>query len=127
MRPQPLIAVRDIEASSRWYQSLLKCERGHGGAEYERLMLDGELVMQLHHWDAHEHPYMGDPTAKPYGNGVLLRFEVEDFDACVTRARDLKAKILEEPHDNPSANHRECWIRDPDGYVVVVSSPYGFV
>ena len=95
MRPQPLIAVRDVEASSRWYQSLLRCESGHGGPEYERLMFDGELVMQLHHWDAHEHSYMGDPTAKPYGNGVLLWFEVDDFDACVTQARELKAKILE--------------------------------
>ncbi len=54
-------------------------------------MFDGELVMPLYHWDAHEHPYMGDPTAKPYGNGVLLWFEVEDFDACVTLARDLNA------------------------------------
>jgi catechol 2,3-dioxygenase-like lactoylglutathione lyase family enzyme len=31
MRVQPLIAVRDVEASSRWYQSLLGCKSGHGG------------------------------------------------------------------------------------------------
>ena len=70
---------------------------------------------------------MGDPAAKPYGNGVLLWFEVADFDACVERARTLNAKILEEPHVNPSARHREVWIQDPDGYVVVLSSPYGSV
>jgi len=28
-------------------------------------------------------------------------------------------------HVNPLAHHRELWLRDPEGYVVVVSSPYG--
>jgi hypothetical protein len=31
MRVPPLIAVRDVEASSRWYQELL-CASGHGGS-----------------------------------------------------------------------------------------------
>jgi hypothetical protein len=31
MRPQPLIAVTDVEASSRWYQRLLGCQSAHGG------------------------------------------------------------------------------------------------
>lgn len=26
MRPQPLICVRDVEASSRWYQRLRNCQ-----------------------------------------------------------------------------------------------------
>jgi hypothetical protein len=46
--PQPLIAVRDVEASSRWYQRLLGLESGHGGPHYERLLADGVLVLQLH-------------------------------------------------------------------------------
>ena len=35
---QPMIAVRDVAASSRGYQELLGCASGHGGAEYERLV-----------------------------------------------------------------------------------------
>jgi hypothetical protein len=31
MRPQPLICVTDVEASSRWYQRLLGCLGAHGG------------------------------------------------------------------------------------------------
>ena len=38
MQPQPLIAVRDVPASSRWYQQLLGCASGHGGHEYEQLV-----------------------------------------------------------------------------------------
>lgn len=32
MRPQPLIAVSDVEASSRWYQKVLGCIGDHGGS-----------------------------------------------------------------------------------------------
>ena len=127
MRSQPLIAVHDVEASSNWYQRLLNCQSGHGGTEYERLVAEDELILQIHHWDAHEHPHMGDPRSKPYGNGVLLWFETQEFDAAIKRARELKAEILEEPYVNPNAQHRECWIRDPDGYVVVLASCYGDV
>lgn len=128
MRPQPLIAVADVEASSRWYRELLGCRSVHGGREYERLVdADDALVLQLHAWDAHEHPHLGDPAVAGRGNGVLLWFQVDDFDAAVTRATALGATICEGPHTNPNAHHREIWIRDPDGYVVVLASPYGDV
>ena len=126
MRAQPLIAVRDVEASSRWYQELLGCKSGHGGDEYERIVKDDELLLQLHHWDLKEHRYLGDPDL-PYGNGVLLWFRVDDFDAAVARARRLEAQVLEEPHVNPNAQHREIWLRDSDGYVVVLASGHGDV
>ena len=48
MRPQPLIAVSDVEASSRWYQQLLGCRSAHGGTEYERLISGDALILQLH-------------------------------------------------------------------------------
>ena len=125
MQSQPLIAVQDVEASSLWYQRLLACTSGHGGQEYERLVNEGELILQLHHWDAHEHPHMGDPHVRPCGNGVLLWFQVDDFDAAIERARKLDAEILEQPSINGNANHRECWLHDPDGYVVVLASSHG--
>ncbi len=125
LRPQPLIAVRDVEASSRFYQCLLDCESGHGGREYERLVSDGELVLQLHDAStAHHHGTIGDPTL-PYGNGVLLWFTLEAFDAAVARVGELRAEIVHEPHVNPNARQRECWLLDPDGYTVVLAGPPG--
>jgi len=86
VKPQPLIAVRDVEATSRWYQRL-GCESGHGGAEYDQLVdPTGNLILQLHAWEAHEHPHMGDPAIRPYGNGVLVWFQVDDFDPAIERA-----------------------------------------
>jgi predicted enzyme related to lactoylglutathione lyase len=130
-RPQPLLAVRDVEASSRWYQKLLGLTSDHGGPEYERLLAGGTLVLQLHRTDVeHHHGPVIAAADQPVGNGVLLWFgEVSDFDAVVERAADLQATVVREPHRNPPAgngpSHREVWIRDPDGYVVVVSSPDG--
>jgi len=130
MRPQPLICVRDVEASSRWYQQLLGCESGHGGPEYERLVSDGWLILQLHRWDvAHHHGPIGDPKLVP-GNGVLLWFEVDDFDAAAARASELGAEVVLPRHRNPpegerGPNHWEVWLRDPDGYTVVLASPDG--
>ncbi len=132
MRPQPLIAVSDVEASSHWYQRLLGCQSAHGGREYERLTANGELVLQLHAWAAeHHHGAIGDPDAQPHGNGVLLWFEVNDFDAAAQRARELEAEIVLPSHRNPPEGepggpaHREIWLRDPNGYTVVLASPDG--
>jgi catechol 2,3-dioxygenase-like lactoylglutathione lyase family enzyme len=134
MRAQPMIECRDVEASSRFYQRLLGCKSGHGGPEYERLVdprlhhsqwgTDG-LILQLHSWDVdHHHGHPGDPS-QPVGNGVQLWFEVDDFDAAVQRAKKLKARVILDVHVNPNAGHRELWIADPDGYVVVVASQQG--
>lgn len=125
MDPQPLIVVRDVIASSRWYRSLLDCDSGHGGSEYERLMYKGKLIMQLHCWDAHEHPHLGSEALKSYGNGVLLWFQTNEIDAAIQRAKTLKATFLAEPKVNRSANHREFWLHDPDDYVVVIAGSYG--
>ena len=128
-RAQPLVAVRDVRASTRWYGTLLGAERIPAGSDhdhlYGRLYCDGALVLQLHAWDEEDHPNLVDAGAAPHGHGVLLWFEVDDFDAAVARARALRAEIIEEPHVNPAPRHREIWLRDADGYVVVLASPDG--
>jgi hypothetical protein len=83
------------------------------------------MILQIHHWDAHDHPHMGNQDLKPYGNGVILWFQTDDFHGVVERAKILNAKVLEMPKVNPNANHREFWLRDPDGYVVVIAGRYG--
>jgi catechol 2,3-dioxygenase-like lactoylglutathione lyase family enzyme len=131
MRAQPLIAVTDVEASSRWYQRLLGLRSNHGGTEYEQLVANGEIVLQLHSFAVeHHHGRIGNPDDKPYGNGVLLWFEVDDFDGVMQRMFEMGVEIVLPRHRNPpegsgGPNHWECWIRDPNGYVVVVASPYG--
>jgi catechol 2,3-dioxygenase-like lactoylglutathione lyase family enzyme len=60
----------------------------------------------------------------PRGNGVAVWFEADDFDAVVTRARAAGATVQTDVHNNPNAGHREIWLRDPDGYLVVIAEAY---
>lgn len=125
---QPLIAVRNVRVSSRWYAALLGADSlpDHSHRDfYDRISCSGQLVLQLHAWDEEDHPNLVDADAAPLAHGVVLWFQVDDFDSAVERARGLGAEIVQEPHINPAPQHREIWLRDPDGYVVVLASPDG--
>ena len=125
---QPLIAVRNVRASSLWYAELLQSdslpEHEHRNL-CDRISCTGSLLLQLHAWDEEEHPNLVNADLAPPGHGVLLWFQVDDFDSAVVRARRLGAEIIDGPRINPAPRHREIWLRDPDGYVVVLASPDG--
>jgi extradiol dioxygenase family protein len=128
VKSQPLIAVHDVRASSRWYCALLDAEalpEHEHRNNYDRVLCGGELVLQLHAWDIEDHPNLVDPEAGPHGHGTLIWFEVKAFDDVVCRARQMGADCVLEPFVNPAPAHREMWLRDPDGYVVVIASPDG--
>jgi len=127
---QPLIAVRDVRASSRWYGTLFAANSlpDHRHRDlYDRVFSSGRLILQLHAWDEEHHPNLVNANAAPPGHGVLLWFQVTDFDSTVDRARELRAEIILEAQVNPAPQHREIWLRDPDGYVLVIASPDGEV
>jgi hypothetical protein len=125
---QPLIAVCNVRASSRWYRELLAAdslpEHSHRDI-YDRISQFGQLLLQLHAWDAEDHPNLVNAAAAPLAHGVVLWFQVEDFDSVMERVSRLSAEIVEGPFVNPAPQHREVWIRDPDGFVVVIASPDG--
>lgn len=89
---------------------------------WSQLMADGEIVLQLHH-DGPDDDHAALVSDGPRGNGVLVWFEVDDFDSAVARAHGLNAVIEREPAINPNAKQPELWLRDPDGYVVVIAGP----
>jgi catechol 2,3-dioxygenase-like lactoylglutathione lyase family enzyme len=118
-----MVVVRDVPASRRFYLQALDAESGHGGDEYEQIVSDGEILLQLHRIDVEDHHGpLADPD-QPLGNGVLLWFEVADFDATVERVRASGAQVVTDVHTNPNARQQEIWVRDPDGYLVVFAGP----
>ena len=128
VRPQPLIAVKDVRASSRWYRELLGLDSlpDHKHRDvYDRMLRAGQLILQLHAWDEEDHPNLTNRDEVRPGHGVVLWFEVDNFDEILANARALQAEVILEPHVNPRPQHRELWLRDPDGYVVVIASPDG--
>jgi len=108
---------------TRWYQSLFgRPETSPAHSNWGQILdSDGTVLICLHQWGAHEHPSLTSPEAATPGNGLLLFFRVDDFDAALERAQALLARLGEEPHVNPSTRTREFSLRDPDGYYVSIS------
>jgi hypothetical protein len=63
IRTEPIIAVHNVEASSKWYQSLLDCKNTHtNGKIFDQLVdTDGTILLGLHHWGNHNHPSLMSP------------------------------------------------------------------
>ena len=55
------------------------------------------------------------------GNGFLLWFEVAEFAHTVAQVREADATVVRDVH--PNAGQQEIWVRDPDGYLVVLAGP----
>ena len=118
----PMLVVRNVPASSKWYQGLLELTSAHGGDEFEMLADDeGKLQLFLHHREFSEHPGISDPGEGVPGRGVLLYVSVPDVQACFQRAEEMRASTVDEPHANPKAQGVEFTVKDPDGYAITVS------
>src|SRR5262245_25885035 len=102
---QPLIAVGNVRASSRWYAKLLGAdplpEHSHRDV-YDRISCSGQLLLQLHAWDE-DHPNLVNADAAPPGHGILLWFQVDDFDLVVERARALGCRDYRRTSHQPAA------------------------
>jgi catechol 2,3-dioxygenase-like lactoylglutathione lyase family enzyme len=119
-----IIGVDDVAASFAWYLSLLgrpeeRPVHDHFGQIRDA---DGTVLLCLHQWGAHDHPSLTSPARAAPGNGLLLFFRVDDFDAALARAGVLAARLDEDPHVNPNTGTWEFSLRDPDGYHVTVSA-----
>lgn len=80
IRIDPIIAVKDVEASSKWYQQVFGFRRAHGENEEFAVLVseNDEILLCLHKWGAHEHPTMTNPNIAS-GNGLILYFRTENI------------------------------------------------
>lgn len=127
IQAQPLIAVENVILSSNWYSTLLGAQPlgktfqdTHGGT-YNRLMDGDNVILQLHSWDDENHPNLTNREKASVGHGMLLWFQVEDFPMTLQRIELLDAEILKPGAPNPNSGLTEIWLRDPDGYVIVIA------
>jgi len=125
-RTWPIIAVDDVQHSSRWYRQLLGCTNNHPGKDtFDQLLdADGTVLLCLHAWDGpegHAHPPFVSRTGSTPGHGLMLYLCVDDFAETLARARAMEAPLAEEPHKNPHAHATEFSLYDPDGYFITIS------
>jgi catechol 2,3-dioxygenase-like lactoylglutathione lyase family enzyme len=117
----PIIAVKDVEASSKWYEELFGFKRAHGGSGmFAVLKSKDEIVLCLHAWKSHEHPTMADPEITA-GNGLILYFRADNLKSIRKMAEKYGVEVEEDIHLNKNSNKNEFSLRDPDGYYLTIT------
>lgn len=117
----PIIAVKDVEASSRWYQTIFGCRSMHGGKEFDILVSENDdVLICLHKWEAHGHPTMTNPKITP-GNGLILYFRTNRMKQIRENVAKSGSAIEEDIHLNPNSTKMEFSLRDPDGYYLTIT------
>ncbi len=120
-RLDPIIAVKNIEASSKWYEKIFGLRKEHGGDHFSVLISeDNEITICLHKWNEDNHPTMMNP-AIACGNGLLLYFRTDNMNRIYQRVLEAGSVIEEDIHLNPNSLKKEFSFRDPDGYYLTVS------
>ena len=119
-----IIGVNDVPVSFKWYQTLFGQPQTPPAHSYFGQLhdADGTVLLCLHAWGAHEHPTLTSREQATPGNGLILFFRVDDFDAALQRARTLVTQLEEEPNVNSNTGTMEFALRDPDGYYVMISA-----
>ena len=121
MKLDPIIAVKDVEISSAWYQKVFGCKSMHGGKEFDILVdQDHEVLICLHRWGDHQHPTMIDSDLTP-GNGLILYFRTEKMEGIKQNAEKAGTRLEEDIHLNLNSRRREFSLRDPDGYYLTIT------
>ncbi|MDQ8747655.1 glyoxalase [Elizabethkingia miricola] len=120
VRTETIIAVKNVSASSAFYQKLLECSSAHGGETFEILKDDNTVILCLHKWGEHEHPTMID-AEKENGNGLILFFRVSNINRILENAKNMHASIEKEIHYNENSLKNQFILRDPDNYYLIIS------
>jgi predicted enzyme related to lactoylglutathione lyase len=121
MKLDPIIAVKDIEASVKWYEQIFGFKKAHGGKDFAVLINENdEIILCLHKWGEHQHPSLTDQNTAT-GNGLLLYFRTDNMEAIRKNVEAMGYIIEEEIHLNPNSLKKEFLLRDQDGYYLTVT------
>jgi len=117
----PIIAVKDVNASAKWYQNIFGFKRQHGGDEFAVMVTeDDEIALCLHKWGEHDHPTMINYNIPP-GNGLILYFKTDNLDVIRNNLSKLNYPVEEEIHMNPNSTKKEFSLRDLDEYYLTIT------
>ena len=118
----PIIAVKNVEASAKWYQQVFGFKRAHGESDRFAVLVSEqeEVMLCLHSWGDHDHPTMTNPAIAP-GNGLILYFRTSDINVIRQNIEKMNAQMEEEEHINPNSLKKEFSLRDLDGYYLTIT------
>ncbi|WP_321422183.1 VOC family protein [uncultured Methanobacterium sp.] len=125
----PLITVRDIDKSRKFYEDVLKqeVEMDHGA---NVAFKDGFAIHDAEHYKE----LLGDSPANDNGNKNVnvdkkfmeLYFESEEMDSVQEKLESLNCRFVHRIRVQPWGQ-RVMRFYDPDGYIIEVGEPLEFV
>ncbi len=117
----PIIAVKDVELSVKWYKQIFGFKKLHGGDNFAVLATENnEIILCLHKWGNHEHPSLTNQN-KGAGNGLMLYFRTDNMENIKKKIDEFGDVVVEEVHLNPNSLKREFSLKDIDGYYLTVT------
>jgi catechol 2,3-dioxygenase-like lactoylglutathione lyase family enzyme len=119
----PMLIVRDVEASLRFYRDVLQLE-GDGASPYAEFTTSGSstlVVLDGRFWGAVGGPSL-DATSTAPRDGVVLAIKVPVVDQEYDRLVRSGLSIHSSPTDRPQMGLRNLILRDPDGNIVELYS-----
>lgn len=120
-RLDPIIAVKNVEESAKWYCHIFGFTNTHGGNHFAVLMTkENEIILCLHAWEMDNHPTMTNPNLTT-GNGLLLYLRTTEWKEILQRLKEIGWTLEEETHQNANTLKQEFSFRDPDGYFITVT------
>lgn len=123
-RTWTIIGVADVARSFAWYQSLFGQAQTAPPHDYfgQIVDTDGTVLLCMHRWGDHEHPSLASAARAEPGNGLLLFFRVDDFEAALSRVVGPGFELEAGAEMNQATGTMQFALRDPDGYHVMVSA-----
>lgn len=117
----PIIAVKNVEENSKWYQDIFGLRSKHGGKEFNILVdRNDEVLLCLHKWGEHNHPTMQTSNMKG-GNGLLLYFRTENIEQIRENLKAINYKIEREIELSSNSRRKEFSFRDLNEYYITIA------
>jgi predicted enzyme related to lactoylglutathione lyase len=122
----PIIAVKDVEASAKWYEEIFGFKNAHCEKDFAVLVSENDdIILCLHKWGEHQHPSLTDQNIFA-GNGLLLYFRTDNLEAIRKKVEHIGCVIEEEIHLNPNSLKKEFSIKDPNGYFLTITEYHSY-
>ncbi len=112
--PVPILQVKNLPASLRFYRDLLGFRQDYSFPDYEpafiHLKTEGGTVG------------LTKATEPVLAASTSIWISCDDVDAAISELRDAGVTIKSEPVDQPWGQ-RVASVADPDGYTVIIGEP----
>lgn len=123
-RVMPMLSVTDMRRAMEFYAGVL------GGKTVFQFPPDGDAVFLTLQFGVTElgigmmsgNPIHGQEQRPAKGHRIELCINVEDTDAAVEALREIGARVVLEPVDQPWGE-RAAYVEDPDGNLVMLVAP----